>query len=248
MKAYIKVFVVLVFFICSCVPLVSASLSVDIVGDYFIRLPHSSRYVRNTLSNLPDDVIFCIPEIENATSTTAIVDGHSVKLYPGASFRVSKASFIPLTGRFEFSTLETAGKSISIVANNCNAGYFCGHFLLEATPDNGVFFAMKDKGRAWVKDISRNVFELKAGQQVHIPKFGNGVFKNRLDAFWGKAPSSFKHLGEVGQETAYGLVGSNMPSKVESKSEEKTADCIEPISASDDDMLDPEEEAWLNED
>lgn len=187
----------------------SCSLPISINGYYLIRLPGSSRFIHNTSTNLPDNSIFSIPDTNNASNTSIMIDGHLVKAYPGTVFKVSKGSFIPLSGRFEFSSDETATSSISIIANNCNAGYSFGHFLIESTPDNGVFFAMKNKGNVWIKDQHRKVFELKPGQQLHVPLFGESILRNRVEAFWGKEPSSFNNLGEVGQETAYGIVNSS---------------------------------------
>ncbi len=186
----------------------ATSLPLEIEGDYSIRLPNSGKYIRNYLGKLPDNIIISVPNNnKKASDSIAIIDGHRIKLFQGASFKISKGSFIPLLGRFEFNSDETATNSISIVANNCNAGYFYGNFFIEVTPDNGVFFALKNKGNAWVKDINRKVFELKQGQQVQVPLFGSSVLRNHVEAFWGKEPSSFGHLGEVGQETAYGIVG-----------------------------------------
>lgn len=229
----------------------AASLPISIEGEHMIRLPGSSRYIKDTFQKLPDNVIVSIPDLETASSTSAIVDGHTIKLYPGVTFKISKGMFIPLTGRFEFSPEDTATTSINIVAHNCNAGYKSGHFLIEATPDNGTFFALKDNGSVWIKDISRNVFELKSGQQIHIPMFGNAILKPRLEAFWGKEPSSFNSLGEVGQETAYGIVGSDFSNKYSKKKDTKEKDSEELNkeeidSVDDEDYLDPEEEAWLN--
>ena len=206
--------------------LFAASLPINITGDYYIRLSWSSRYIRNPLSTIPDNSIISIAD-NNASESFLLLDGHQIKLFPGAVFKISKGSFCPLVGRFEFSSDETASNSISIIANNCNAGYGYGHFLIEVTPDNGVFFALKNKGLAWVKDVSRKVFELRQGQQVQVPLYGPSVLKNRVEAFWGKDPSSFGHLGEIGQETAYGIVGKD---SFYSKSKKSKKDSIEEVN------------------
>ena len=187
--------------------LFSASLPLDIEGEYLIRLPRSSRAVHNDKKVFPDNAIYSIPNEEKASDTLLLLDGHKIKLYPGSSFKISKGILIPLVGRFEFSSTDDEANSINIAANNCNAAYTYGHFFIEATPDNGVFFAMKSKGSAWVKDIARNVYELKQGQQIQVPLYGQTVLKSHVESFWGKKPSSFGHLGEVGQETAYGIAG-----------------------------------------
>lgn len=206
--------------------LLSASLPMSIEGNYLIRLPGSSRYIKNNLTSFPENCIFSVPEKDNnASFSMLILDGHNIKLYPGTVFKVSKGSFYPMSGRFEFSSDENATNSLSIVANNCNAGYNYGHFLIEVTPDNGVFFALKNNGSVWVKDVYRKVFELKQGQQVQVPLFGETRFKSRVEAFWGKSPSSFGHLGEVGQETAYGIVGKELTiTKTSKSSKDKQAD------------------------
>ncbi len=210
----ISILITLYLFLCITKSLFASSISlpININGYYLIRLPGSSKYIQNTLSKLPDNIIFSIPDINNASNTSFMLDGHLVKAYPGTVFKISKSSFIPLSGRFEFSSDETATNSINIIANNCNAGYSYGHFLIEATPDNGIFFAMKNRGSAWVKDHYRKVFELKSGQQLQVPLFGESILRNRVEAFWGKDPSSFGNLGEIGQETAYGIVGKDTPS------------------------------------
>ena len=206
--------------------LFSASLPIEIDGDYQIRLPDSGRYVSDKSGKFPDNVIITIPNKNIASTTFLILDGHKVRLYSGASFKISKGSFIPLIGRFEFSSDDEDLNTINIIANNCNAAYTFGHFLIEVTPDNGVFFAMKSKGSAWVKDVYRKVYELKPGQQVQVPLYGSSVSRNHVESFWGKNPSSFGNLGEVGQETAYGIVGKNpgnslkKPDKASSESDE----------------------------
>ena len=187
--------------------LFSAPLPLDIEGEYLIRLPGSSKAVHNNNKVFPDNAIYSIPNKEKASDTILLLDGHRIKLYPGASFKISKGLLIPLVGRFEFSTSDNEADSVNIAANNCNAAYTYGHFLIEVTPDNGVFFAMKSKGSAWVKDIARKVYDLKQGQQIQVPLYGQTVLKSHVESFWGKKPSSFGHLGEVGQETAYGIAG-----------------------------------------
>ena len=187
----------------------STSLPLEINGNYFIRLPKTSKYTNPTLKKYPDNTIYSIPDINNASNSTILLDGHEIKVFPGSVFKISKGFFVPLAGRYEFASDETATNSINIIVNNCNAGYSFGHFIIEATPDNGVFFALKSSGRAWVKDSFRKVFELRQGQQVHVPLFGASVLRNRVESFWGKEPSSFGNLGEVGRETAYGIVGND---------------------------------------
>ena len=201
----------LFFLLLFCLPLklLAANLSVEIIGDFLLRVPGSSSYIKSELKSFPEDSIFSIPDLENASSSTLIIDGQNIKLFPGTVFKVTKDYLLPLAGRFEFNNEDSEANTINVVANNCNAGYVYGHFLIEVTPDNGVFFALKNKGNAWVKDISRKVYVLKQGQQLQVPLFGNTVLKRSVDYFWGKAPSSFKHLGEVGQETAYGILGNN---------------------------------------
>ena len=214
-------------FVCIFNAAFAISLPLEIEGDYSIRLPNSGKYIRNYSGKLPDNIIISIPnDNKQASDSIALIDGHRIKLFQGASFKISKGSFIPLLGRFEFNSDETATNTISIVANNCNAGYSYGNFFIEVTPDNGVFFALKNKGNAWVKDVNRRVFELKQGQQVQVPLFGASVLRNHVEAFWGKEPSSFGHLGEVGQETAYGIVGkeSSVTNKTKTEQEDSELD------------------------
>ena len=231
--------------------LYSASLPLEIEGDYLIRLPGSSRAVRNKYKVFPDNAIYSIPSEEKASDTILLLDGHRIKLFPGASFKISKGLLIPLVGRFEFSSSDNATSSINIAANNCNAAYSFGHFFIEATPDNGVFFAMKSKGSAWVKDISRKVFELRQGQQIQVPLYGQTVLKSHVESFWGKKPSSFGHLGEVGQETAYGIAGTGSgytsnSNKSSENSEKDTEENDEEIE--DEDIVDENESSLETQD
>lgn len=201
--------VILTLLLVFCRNVSAAVQPLTIQGKYFIRLPDSSRFSENPVDErIPDGSIVSIPKVRNASTSILLLNGHKVVLYPGATFKWRKTVLTPLSGRFEFSSEEGSGfDSVNIATKNCNAGYKYGRFLIEATPDNGVFFAMRNSGSAWIKDIYRNVFELKAGQQIHIPLFGQAVSKNRLEAFWGKESSSFANLGEVGQEASYGIVG-----------------------------------------
>lgn len=187
--------------------LLAASLPLSIQGEYLIRLPNSSKYIRNSLKEFPDNIIINVPNSNKSTNSVLTLDGHVIKLYPGVVFKISKGYLYPLLGRFEFDSDDNDNNSINIITNNCNASYNYGHFFIEVTPDNGVFFSLKNKGSAWVKDSSRKVFELKQGQQIQVPLFGESVVKNRVESFWGKTPSSYGNLGEMGQETAYGIVG-----------------------------------------
>ncbi len=242
-------FFITILFCCFANIIFGASLPIDIIGDYYIRPSGSSRYIRNPLPTIPDRAIISIPDNDNASDSFLLLDGHKIKLYPGAVFKIQNSSFFPLVGRFEFSSDETATNSISIIANNCNSGYSFGHFLIEVTPDNGVFFALKNNGRAWVKDISRKVFELKQGQQVQIPLYGPSVLKSRVEAFWGKDPSSFGRLGEVGQETAYGIVGkdSSIYKRKERKKDRVEEVVKDDVDDSDEEIEDEDEESEIDE-
>lgn len=229
MKKNCKIIItVFCFFLLFTVALSAKSLEYSISGDYMVRLPGSSVYIKSTLSNFPNNTIFSIPDINVASCSSLLLEGHQIKLYPGTVFKFNKECFVPLAGRFEFSTDDNESTPINIVANNCNAGYISGHFFIEVTPDNGVFFVLKNKGSVWIKDINRKVFELKQGQQVHVPLFGDSVFKNRVDSFWGKPPSSFKNLSEAGQETSYGIlansfrVDNNIPNKEKLNNDDKS--------------------------
>ncbi len=228
--------------------LFSASLPLDIEGEYLIRFPGSSKAVHNKNKVFPDNAIYSIPNEAKASDTILLLSGHRIKLYPGASFKISKGLLIPLVGRFEFSTSDDEAESVNIVANNCNSAYTYGHFFIEATPDNGIFFAMKSKGSAWVKDIARNVYELKQGQQVQVPLYGQAVLKSHVESFWGKKPSSFGHLGEVGQETAYGIAGTGSGYSFNSKKSSDISDSDEKENDDDDENEDKDNKEELSED
>ena len=243
MKRYKKSFLFIISLFLFYTELFGASLPLSIEGNHLIRLPGSSKYIEDKLTTVPDNIIIFVPEANNASNSILNLDGHSIKLYPGSVFKISKGFFMPMSGRFEFTSDETATNSINIIANNCNAGYSYGHFLIEATPDNGIFFAMKNNGSAWIKDLSRKVFELKQGQQVQVPLYGNSVIRSRVESFWGKEPSSFGNLGEVGQETAYGIVGKESALQKASRSLfEKKAKEEESEKISSDNELDEDNE------
>jgi hypothetical protein len=69
--------------------------------------------------------------------------------------------------------------------------YNSGRLLLEVTPDDGTFIALRNKGDAFVKALNRQIFDLAAGQEVYFPLFGEAKLKKRLSGFWSDPPTGF---------------------------------------------------------
>mgnify|MGYP003289959125 CR=1 FL=1 len=204
-----------------------AEYSVSIEGNHLIRLPGSSRYREDNFERFPNNSIISVPDERNASSSYLLLNEHRIQLYPGCVCKISDATLIPLSGRFEFDSDATATTSVFIATDRCNASYSSGNFFIEATPDNGVFFALKDNGKIWIKDSYRQVFEMRSGQQIHIPLFGTSVLKNHMEGFWNREPSGFDNLGEAGQEGAYGIVSYNNPETMKNTEPEQTEESEE---------------------
>ncbi len=195
-----------------------ASTTAHVEGAHKIRLAGTARYISKELDNIPNNSIVMIPDTRNASPSTLIFETHSIKVFPGAVFKIVGKILQPLSGRFEFNT-DVASGSLSIYTERCNIGYRKGNFLIEATPDNGVFFALKNNGDVWLKDSYRKVYEMVSSQQIHIPVFGETVVKNRLEGFWYDEPAGFDDTGDAGIEIGYGIAGTGTTKSDDNKSE-----------------------------
>jgi len=125
-----------------------------------------------------------------ATETRAVCGSHTISFFPGATVKILKDSLQPLSGRIEI-TSEAATEPLAIRTARFSGEIFDGRLLLEVTPDNGVFVAMRNRGQAWFKDRSRKIFELENGHELHFPLFGPTVEMPVISGFWSDQPSSF---------------------------------------------------------
>lgn len=125
-----------------------------------------------------------------ATETRAVCGSHTISFFPGATVKILKDSLQPLSGRIEI-TSEAATEPLAIRTARFSGEISDGRLLLEVTPDNGVFVAMRNRGQAWFKDRSRKIFELENGHELHFPLFGPTVEMPVISGFWSDQPSSF---------------------------------------------------------
>lgn len=231
-----------------------ASTTAHVEGAHKIRLAGTARYISKELDSIPNNSIVMIPDTRNASPSTLIFETHSIKVFPGAVFKIIGKILQPLSGRFEFNT-DVASGSLSIYTERCNIGYRKGNFLIESTPDNGVFFALKNNGDVWLKDSYRKVYEMVSSQQIHIPVFGETVVKNRLEGFWYDEPAGFDDTGDAGVEIGYGIAGTgttkydaNKSESEKDKSEDSEKELSEDSEDGDEEDVDYESEDDEDED
>ncbi len=130
-----------------------------------------------------------------ATETKIICGSHTVSFFPGATVKILADGIQPLTGRIEIIS-EAALEPLPIRTGKFSGEISDGHLLLEVTPDNGTYVAMRSTGMAWFKDLTRKIFELENGHELHFPLFGPTVEMPVLSGFWSDNPSSFSAAGK----------------------------------------------------
>lgn len=195
-----------------------------LTGSFFCRHPDCvafSPYVAG--EKLPANSILVVrSSIENplATNSALLVGSHTVTFYPGASVRLMNNGIMPLSGRFSITSSEAA-EPVNIFADRFSGSMLDGSLLIEITPDDGAYVAMKNAGSAWFKDRERKVFELNNTRELHFPLFGKTLEQSSLSGFWSVSPSSFAKLrpGWTGEQTA-------------SSTASATASATVPVSAS----------------
>lgn len=135
-----------------------------------------------TISVLPD-TIFPL-----ATSSRLIIGSTSIVLYPGAVMKIDAGLFQPLAGRFFINNENEASDHVSFGNQRFLARFYTGEYLLEITPRNTVWIAMRKSGEGWVKDFERRIVEFQPGTEVEIPPFSSTVVKEIISSRWEKAP------------------------------------------------------------
>ncbi|EKD81897.1 MAG: hypothetical protein ACD_39C01582G0001 [uncultured bacterium] len=169
------------------------AISASFSGPCYFRLPGFHSFVlQNGSCSMPEGTLITVrPDVEmpTATGSCLLVGSYTVTMLPGATVKAVKRGFIPLSGRFVFNG---AGDETLIFLNRVfELHYRSGELLLEITPDDGIFIAMRNKGDAFVKDLQRSIYDLKPGQELHFPLFGKTKLKKRLSGFWEDPPTGF---------------------------------------------------------
>ena len=162
-------------------------------GPFYFRLPGFRSFVlQHDFSGVPLDTLVAVrPDVHNPLATDArmLVGSYTVTMLPGASLKLTARGFVPLAGRFIFSG---EGDEPLVFASRAYELYYnSGRLLLEVTPDDGTFIALRNKGDAFVKALNRQIFDLAAGQEVYFPLFGEAKLKKRLSGFWSDPPTGF---------------------------------------------------------
>jgi len=169
-----------------------------------------------------------------ATETRAVCGSHTISFFPGATVKILKDCLQPLSGRIEI-TSEAATEPLEIRTAKFSGEISDGRLLLEVTPDNGIFVAMRNRGQAWFKDRSRKIFELENGHELHFPLFGPTVEMPVVSGFWSDQPSSFSsaHKKTTDRAAFFGQKSVEM-SEIASDTVSDTASHSEKLDASGD--------------
>jgi len=136
-----------------------------------------------------------------ATETKILCGSHTISFFPGATVKILADALQPLAGRIEIIS-EASLEPLAIRTARFSGEISDGHLLLEVTPDNGTYVAMRSSGAAWFKDRSRKIFELENGHELHFPLFGPAVEMPVLSGFWSDNPSSFSSVGKKAADRA----------------------------------------------
>jgi hypothetical protein len=169
-------------------------------GNIFLRMPGALEYDWfPSDTKIPEYTLgYVMPDTSNplATDSYIVLGHHKVYVYPSATFRLSKCGIIPLSGRFEFVTEETAQdpKPITIETRKSRGEYTYGNLLIEVTPDSGIFIAMRGVGQAWFKDHFLQTHILQENNEIYYPLYGKTSVAKRLGTLWQKPPQSFGNL------------------------------------------------------
>lgn len=162
-------------------------------GICYIRLPGFRNYIlQENISNPPEGSFITIkPSVESpiATQSVMLIGSYSMIMYPGAVLRINEKSSTPITGRFVISG--RGEEPFILISRYFELQFFDGEVMIEVTPDNGTYIAMPKKGDAFVKDLYRNVYDLKSRNELYFPLFGESKLSKRLSSFWQDAPTAF---------------------------------------------------------
>lgn len=168
--------------------------NVTVTGECYVREPGLVNFSLPTTGNYlsVDTIVTVKPSVSNsvATGSTILLGSHTLILFPGSTVRILANGIYPLAGRFELNT-KSASEALQINTRKFSAAYNEGNFLIEVTPDNGTYAALRNKGEVWFKDSARRIFQLQPGQQLYFPLFGETQQQERLSGFWAASPASF---------------------------------------------------------
>ncbi|PKL42754.1 MAG: hypothetical protein CVV41_12025 [Candidatus Riflebacteria bacterium HGW-Riflebacteria-1] len=185
----LAVFLLATFPACSAENIVAAALT----GPCYFRLPGFHSFVfQNGADSVPEGTLVTVrPDVQNpvASKSCLIVGSYTVTLFPGATFKAMRRAFIPLSGRFMFDG--EGAETLIFTTRAFELHYRSGRLLLEITPDDGTFIALRNKGDVFVKAINRRIYDLEAGHELHFPLFGAAKLKKRLSGFWEDPPTGF---------------------------------------------------------
>ncbi len=169
------------------------TVSANFDGSFYFRLPGFRSFVlQHDFKGLPSGSLAAVrPDVQNplATDSKMLIGSYSVTMLPGASLKLSDRGFIPLAGRFIIAG--EGDEPLVFISRAYELYYKSGRLLLEVTPDDGTFIALRNKGDVFVKSLNRSIYDLEAGQEVHFPLFGEAKLKKRLSGFWSDPPTGF---------------------------------------------------------
>lgn len=162
-------------------------------GDFYLRQPSGVRFtLLNPETRLSENSILTVPaSAENplASDSYLMLGSHTLVCYPGTTIKILSDSITPVLGRLEIIS-KGSSEPLRIQAKKYSGEILDGNLLVEVTPDSGTFVAMRGKGDAWFKDLSRQIFALNSGSQLHFPLFGP-TREESIGSFWSEPPSSF---------------------------------------------------------
>jgi len=169
------------------------TVSANFVGPFYFRLPGFRSFVlQQNFSGVPSGSLATVrPDVQNplATDSKMLIGSYTVTMLPGASIKISDRGFVPLAGRFIISG--EGDEPLMFISRAYELHYKSGRLLLEVTPDDGTFIALRNKGDAFVKSLNRSIYDLEAGQEIHFPLFGEARLKKRISGFWSDPPTGF---------------------------------------------------------
>lgn len=168
---------------------VAASFS----GPCYFRLPGFHSFVfQNGADSIPEGTLVTVrPDVQNpvASESRLMVGSYTVTLLPGATFKAMRRGFVPLSGRFMFEG--EGNEALIFTTRSFELHYKHGRLLLEITPDDGTFIALRNKGDVFVKALNRQIYDLAAGNELYFPLFGAAKLKKRMSGFWDDPPTGF---------------------------------------------------------
>ena len=168
-------------------------------GSLFLQTPDSKGFFPLTEESMAEPLAFGIYAVRNdinfplATDTFFFSASSTMTLFPGAVIKFDKYGFKPLAGRIQISGDDLRDRFI-VRNRKFELLIEKGNVLIEVTPDEGTFIAVRDETSGIVKTFDRKIIELENASEIHFPLFGREKVSRRLSSFWESAPSSFSAL------------------------------------------------------